>query len=437
MDYSSAQRCVNQWMQDQGVGFSVIRQGTRQVSRHPFDPIPRTLSGQEFTLLEQGLIQRVTALNLFLCDIYHNRMILRDGIIPEEFVFSSPDFRPECMNLMPVKSIYTHITATDLIRTDGGVWYAMEDSLSSPDGLTYPHFARQLCRELEPSVYEVPGLCDNCGLDILLRQLYQDIVRNIPALEGGLVVLLLDSRSGDSAFELQYMAKLTGAVSATADELIVMDNKVYYRSPEGGFQRVSILHRMTPDRSLDPLCFDDLSWGIPHLMEVYCARNIAILNAPGCSAAEDRGLYCFIPDMIRYYLGEEPLLKNVPTYLPWYPDQRDYILSHMDRLFFKDVASDRRTAAIRGSSLTEQQRRELAEAIEADPRRFIAQEILTVERLPICMPEGKTAGARCDLRLYTVHSDSIRVWMGGLSRFTLHGEQGADVGFKDTWVMAE
>ena len=238
---------------------------------------------------------------------------------------------------------------------------------------------------------------------------------------------------------LKDLAELTGAVVAMAKDLIVMDNKVYYRAPEGGFQRVSILHRMCPDRYLDPLCFDeDSPCGVPHLMEVFSSGHIAILNAPGCSIAEDRGLYCFIPAMIRYYLDEEPLLPNVPSYLPWYPDQKEYIFSHMEQLFFKDVASDQRIGALRGSNLSPEQRQQFVRAIEADPRRFIAQEILDVAQQPVLTADGGTAQARCDLRAYTIHSDSIRVWMGGLSRFTLHQPDGtAEIGFKDTWVMAE
>ena len=438
-DLSTAGRRVNAWMQEQGARFFVTRKGDRQFADAPFDPTPRILPGAEFTMLEQGLIQRINALNQFLCDIYKNRMIIRDGIVPEEFVFSSPDFAPEVMNLTPVKQIYTHISATDLIRTTDGKWYAMEDSFSVPDGMTYPHFARKLCRELEPEAYEVPGLCDNCGLDILLRQLYEDIYEDNPALADGVIVLLREREDALTTFELKYMASLTGAHVASAEDLIVMDNKIYFRSPGGGFQRVSIIHRMLMDQMLDPLCFDEKSTsGVPHLMEVYAAGNVAILNAPGCGLAEDRGLYAFIPAMIRYYLDEEPLLPNVPTYLPWYPDQRDYILSHMDRLFFKDVAGDRRTAAIRGTILSPNQRRQLAAAIEADPRRFMAQEILDVEKVPVYTSGGETVPARCDFRAYTVHSDSIRVWMGGLSRFAVHHPDGsATVGFKDTWVMAE
>lgn len=185
---------VNDWMREQGACFAVVRQGQRQITRRPFDPIPRVLSAKTFTNLEQGLIQRINALNLFLNDIYHNRMILRDGKIPEEFVLSSLDFRTQCVGVMPPKGIYTHITATDLVCSTDGNWYAMEDSLSVPDGAAYPHFARKLCREIAPENYQVPGLCDNCGLDILLSQLYRDIIDDDPELEGGIVVLLSEEK---------------------------------------------------------------------------------------------------------------------------------------------------------------------------------------------------------------------------------------------------
>lgn len=431
---------VNLWMEEQGARFAVPRQGSRQVSLKPYDPIPRVLSAETFTHLEQGLIQRINALNLFLYDIYHQRNILRDGIIPEEFVFTSPDFRPQCMAITPPKSIYTHITATDLVCNKDGKWYVMEDRLSVPDGIVYPHFARKLCQEVSPESFDVPTLCDNCGLDILLRQLYHDIKDDDPKLEDGIVVLLSEGENTPTDFELRYMASLTGAVVAMAEELIVMDNRVYYRSPTGGFQKVSILHRMALDGMMDPLCFDETTpCGIPHLMQVYCSGNIAIINAPGSAVAEDRGLACFIPAMIRYYLDEEPILSGIPTYLPWYPQQREYILSNMERLIFKEVGVERRTGAIYGSRLTETERAELAMRIIRAPRNFIAQEIIDAETLPVLCEDGEsTTPARCDFRAYTVHSDSLRVWMGGLSRFTCNDVHGNPVsGFKDTWVMSE
>ena len=253
-------------------------------------------------------------------------------------------------------------------------------------------------------------------------------------------MLLSEGENTLSHFELGYMAKLTGAVVAEAERLIVMDNKVYYRAPEGGFQRVAIIHRLMLDSMLDPLCFDeDSPCGIPHLMEAYAAGHIAIINAPGCSLAEDRGLHYFIPTMIRYYLDEEPILPNVPTYLPWYPEQREFILSHMDSLIFKDVSSDRRQGALYGDRLTHEERRRLADAISREPRRYIAQQKIQVETQPVLGEDGvSTYPARCDFRAYTVHSDSLRVWMGGLSRFTVAASDGSPVsGFKDTWVMSE
>lgn len=439
-DLALQKQTVDNWMREQGAKFAVVRQGQRRLMENPYDPIPRVLPADTFTYLEQGLIQRVNAMNLFLSDIYHDRMILKDGVIPEEFVFSSPDFRPQCMGIRPPKNIYTHITATDLICSEEGVWYAMEDSLSVPDGITYPCFARKLCREVSPESFDDPNLCDNCGLDILLRQLYRDILDGNADLEDGIVVLLSEGEDSYSNFELNYMASLTGAVVSTADRLIVMDNKLYYRSPEGGFQRVSILHRVALDSMLDPLCFDkETPCGIPHLMEVYCAGRIAIINAPGCSVAEDRGLRHFIPAMIRYYLDEEPILKNAPSYLPWYTQQREYVLAHMDKLVFKEVGAHRRTGAIFGKNLTQEQRAKLALEILKNPRRYIAEEDITPQQLPILRTDGvSTKPARCDFRAYTVHSDSLRVWMGGLSRYTVVTSQGESIsGFKDTWVMSK
>lgn len=427
---------VNQWMAQQAVPFSVRRR-SHGVN---FDPIPRILSAETFTYLERGIIQRISAMNLFLNDIYHHRMILRDGIIPEEFVFSSPYFRPQCMGIMPTKGINTHITATDFVCTEDGTWYAVEDSLAVPGGLTYTHFARQLCRQVAPEDYNMENLCDNCGLDILLKHLYRDIVAQDPNLAEGIVVLLGDGEDTASAFELRYMAQLTGAVAASADELIVMDNRVYHKSSEGGFQKVSIIHRLVPDDLLDPLCFDgDTVCGVPHLMQVYCSGNVAILNAPGCSVMEDKALAYFLPAMIRYYLDEEPILQNIPTYLPWYPEQREYILSNMDNLVFKEVGSTIPTGAVWGKDLSETEQASLALKILRDPRRYIAQEIIQAEQLPVLAPDGvSTIPARCDLRTYTVHSDSVRVWMGGLTRFTVPSSDGmAITGFKDTWVMSK
>lgn len=430
---------VNQWMQENSARFSVTRKGVRQESDNPYDPIPRVLPAEDFTLIEQGLIQRVNAINLFMNDIYSNRMILQDGVIPEEFIFSSPDFLYQCMHITPPKSIYTHIAATNLVHSKDGRWYVSEDRLSMPVGMAFPHLARKLCRQVAPEEFAVETLCDNCGLDILLKALYHDIMDHDPVLSEGIIVILGEDDTSLAAFELQYIADLTGAVVSPAERLVVMDNRVYYRAPEGGFQKVSILHRLVPDSSLDPLCFDpDTLYGIPHLMEVYSAGNIAIINAPGCSVVEDRGLNALVPEMIRYYLDEEPILPSVPTYLPWYPETREYILDHLDSLIIKEAASTSRIGAIVPAALSPAERAELVRQIELSPRNYIAQAIMDVETLPVLQPDGTTTEAHCDFRAYTVHSDSIRVWMGGVTRFSVHTPTNERVsGFKDTWVMSK
>ncbi len=293
---------VNTWMAGNGATFSVMHQGRVERSEEPYDPIPLVLSNQEFTHLEQGLIQRICALNLFLGDIYGSRMIIQDGIIPEEFVYSSPEFQPFCMGLKPVKALYNHITATDLVRDTNGAWYIMQDNLAIPRGASYPHFARKLSRAVSPETYEVPGLCDNCGLDILLSQLYQDLTQGLQN-NTGITVILKAGAQSDANFELNYIAELTGAVVAAPEDLTVMEDAVYYRPPEGGgFQKVAVIHRQIRDNDLDPLVFDVFSsTGVPHLMEAYRRGRVAIVNAPGCGIADDRPwieLFCPADDPV-------------------------------------------------------------------------------------------------------------------------------------------
>lgn len=431
---------VNDWMAGNGATFSVLHQGRVETSAAPYDPIPLVLPAREFTHIEQGLIQRICALNLFLGDIYGSRMIVQDGIIPEEFVYSSPAFQPFCMGLKPVKALYNHITATDLVRDKNGCWYVMQDNLAVPRGASYPHFARKLSRAVSPETYEVPALCDNCGLDILLSQLYRDLSSGLQN-NAGLTVILRAGDETNANFELNYLAELTGAAVAAPEDLTVMEDAVYYRSPEGGgFQKVSVIHRQVHDNDLDPLVFDVSStMGVPHLMEAYRRGRVAIVNAPGCGIADDRGLNYFVPQMIRYYLDEEPILPNVPTWLPWYDEQRKYIMEHIDDLLIKDISGDLSQGAVRVSTLTAQARNAVKEKLLRYPRRYVAQQIMDIATEPVLSADGTTQlQARTDLRCFTVHSDSIRVWMGGLGRFSLTDENGQyRSGFKDAWVLSE
>lgn len=398
-----------------------------------FDPTPRVLPGDQFTLLEQGLVQRVNALNLFLNDIYGYQMILKDGVIPEEFVYSSPAFRTACFNALPVKRVYAHLSAADLLREADGQWYVVEDDLLTPGDCVYPHLARKLCRAEVPEQYEMATLCDNCGLDILLSQLYADLKAGLEANGEGIVVVL-DQSLGETPFAVTYLAELTGAAVAKPRELTVMEDAVYYRSADkGGFQKVAVVHRLEPDGVLDPLSFGgDPRIGVPHLMEAYRRGKVAIVNAPGCGVACDRGLYYFIPDMIRYYLNEEPILPNVPTLLPWKEQEREQILDELRSLILINVTPEGRGRVTVGGRLNASELGRLQAAIQANPRRYVAQTMMHPAPLARLDETGAvTQDTEAYFRSLTVCSNSSRVWMGGATRF-----RGAGV-FQDTWVLSE
>ena len=408
------------------------------LSRHAegprFDPLPRVLSGDAFTHLEQGLIQRINALNLFLNDIYGHRMILRDGIIPEEFVYSSPAYRTACVSASPIKRIYTHLSATDLICEGDGTWYAVEDDLLTPSDCVYPHLARKLCRAEAPEQYEMDTLCDNCGLDILLNQLYSDLRDGLENASEGIVVILDQSGAEEPTFQASYLAEITGAVVARPGELTVMDDAVYYRGAEkGGFQKVAVIHRLEPDGLLDPLCMGgDYRRGVPHLMEAYRRGRVAIVNAPGCGIACDRGLYYFVPDMIRYYLLEEPIIPNVPTLLPWKKDDREQIMDDLRNLILINVSAEGKGSVVAGGRLTTSERDRLGAAILANPRRYVAQTMLHPSPLTRLDQGGAaTEDTEACFRALTVCSNSTRVWMGGSTQFLSAGV------FQDTWILSE
>ncbi len=398
-----------------------------------FDPTPRVLPGTDFTLIEKALIQRINAVNLFLNDIYENRMILRDEVIPEEFVYSSPAFRTACLGIRPVKRRYVHLSATDFLQDENGGWYAVEDDLQTPADCIYPHLARKLCRSEVPEQYEVPTLCDNCGLDILLAQLYADMKQGLETGSDG-IVAILDQSGGETPFAARYLADLTGAVVAKPSELTVMDDAVYYRgSDRGGFQKVSVVHRLEPDAILDPLCFEsETSLGVPHLMEIYRRGRVAIINAPGCGVGCDRGLYYFIPHMIRYYLLEEPVLPNVPTLLPWNAEDREQILDELRSLVVINVTPEGRGRVTVPAQLSPVEQDELRHAIRRNPRRFVAQQVMRPRSAERLGEQGETVrDPHSYFRAFTVCSDSVRVWMGGATRFLT-----ARV-FQDTWVLSE
>ena len=384
--------------------------------------------------LQKGLCQRVTALNLFLKDLYGEKNILKDGVVPEDFAFAGSGYLPACEGFTPPKGIYSHISGIDLVQAKDGSWYVLEDNLRIPSGASYPLIARELCRRCSPETFRKNDIVDNRDYGELLR----GVMDNVNT--GGINVIFTPGRYNAAYFEHSYLAERSGAVLAESGDLFVENNKVYYRSSDGP-QRVGAIYRRISDDYLDPTTFLPESLiGIPGVMGAYRAGNVALLNAPGNGAADDKGIYYFVPKMIKYYLGEEPILHNAPTYLPFYEEDRAYVLDHLDRLVVKDVAEAGGYGVIFGRDLTRAKLQNLHDLVEREPRRFIAQEVIDFLDLPVM--DGKEQVMRkADLRAFVLAGQNTVVWPSGLTRFSrdpdsfvVNSSQGG--GFKDTWVLS-
>ncbi|WP_295254031.1 circularly permuted type 2 ATP-grasp protein [uncultured Catenibacterium sp.] len=402
----------------------------------PFDAIPRIISKEEFNYLEKGLIQRVDALNAFLRDIYSGAYdIIHDGIIPEEFVFSASGYLPECHNIMPPHGIFSHISGIDLVQGKDKEWYILEDNLRIPSGASYPMIARELTRRASPMTYVNHHVMDNRNYGKLLKET-MDYVNT-----GGINCILTPGRFNSAYFEHSYLAEKTGAVLAENNELFVEDNHLYYKNSIGEKVKVGCLYRRISDEYLDPMTFLPESLiGIPHLMSVYRSGNVAIVNAPGNGVADDKGIYYFVPKMIEYYLKEKPILKNAPTYLPFFKEDREYVLKNIKTLVIKDVAEAGGYGVVFGKDLSEEKLNDLIELIKEEPRRWIAQEVIDFIDLDIS-EDNKIVKRKADLRAFVLCGETTKVWCSGLTRFSrnpdsfvVNSSQGG--GFKDTWVLS-
>lgn len=425
---------INRQLARYGVKFGIYKNGSFQERLFPYDPIPRVITHEEFQTLEKGLIQRVNALNLFLKDIYSEKKIIHDGVVPEDFVFSSSGWLPQCEGIMPPKGIYSHISGIDLVQGKDGSWFILEDNLRIPSGASYPLIARGLCRQCSPGSFQRNAVADNRGYGGMLRAAMDNVNT------GGINVIFTPGRYNAAYFEHSYLAEQTGAVLAECDELYCEDSVLYYRGSEGP-QRVGCVYRRISDEYLDPTTFLSESLiGIPGIMSAYRAGNVALLNAPGNGVADDKGIYYFVPKMIRYYLNEEPILNNAPTYLPFYEEDKAYVLANLHKLVVKDVAEAGGYGVVFGSDMTAEQLADLRATIEAEPRRFIAQEVIDFLDLPI-LENGKQVMRKADLRAFVVTGETTQVWPSGLTRFSrnpdsfvVNSSQGG--GFKDTWVLS-
>ena len=426
---------VNKWMERFGVRFGVYKHGIFNEQLFPFDSIPRIISSDDWAYLEKGLRQRVTALNKFLWDVYHDKRIIKDGIVSEEFVYSSKGYMPECEGISPAGEVYAHIAGIDLVEGKDGQWYVLEDNLRIPSGASYPMIAREITRKVSPQTFTQNAVAENRDYARLLATMMEEMNGG-----RGISVILTPGRYNSAYFEHSYFAEKTGATLAYPGDLFVEDNKVYYAGIYKEKTRVGCIYRRVSDEYMDPLLFEASSLlGIPNVMQAYKAGNVALINAIGNGVADDKGIYYFVPKMVEYYLDEQPILQNAPTYLPYFEKDRNYVMENIRRLVIKDVSEAGGYGVVFGKDLAEKELADLTKLVRSEPRRWIAQEVIDFKDLEI-LEGDQTVWRKADLRAFVVSGKAVKVWKSGLTRFSrnpnsfvVNSSQGG--GFKDTWVM--
>lgn len=423
------------YMDKFAINFNLYKDGNFIEQSLPFDVIPRIISKKEFAKIEKGLAQRVKALNLFLEDIYTDAKIVKEGVIPQEFVEQASGYLKEFVGFSPSKKMRAHINGIDLVKdSSDDEWVILEDNLRVPSGSSYPLSIRDTYRKIYPDFFE--------HLKIEPIKDYPSIIEN--AMDyvntGGINVLLTPGRYNSAYYEHSYLSEKSGALLVRPHELTVIDKKVYFKNYNGKMIRVGSVYRRLDDEFMDPKFFNPESLiGVPGIVESYLAGNVALLNAIGNGVADDKGIYYFVPKMIKYYLNEDPILKNAPTYLPYFKEDMEYIFNNMEKLVIKDVAEAGGYGVLFGHEMSSIQIEDLKSIVKANPRRFIAQELIEFYDEK-CYLDKDLKDRKSDFRAYVVAAEDVKVWHCGLTRYALeegnylvNSSQGG--GFKDTWVM--
>jgi uncharacterized circularly permuted ATP-grasp superfamily protein len=424
---------------NQGITFTVYgrEEGTEKI--FPYDLVPRIITAAEWATVELGLAQRITALNLFLKDIYNEGRILVDGIVPKEIVYSCKHYRRQMSGLQVPRNVYIAVCGTDLIRLENGEFVVLEDNLRVPSGVSYMLTNRRVMKRIFPELFH----SYNVRPIEQYTQLLLGTLRSL-APEGRPepnIVLLSPGVFNSAYYEHAYLARQMGIELVEGRDLVTHDNIVYMRTTNG-LRRVDVIYRRIDDDFIDPLAFrGDSILGVVGLFNAYRAGNVTLANAFGTGVADDKALYAYVPDIIKYYLSEEAVLKNVETYLPTRPKERQYVLANLDKLVVKAVGESGGYGMLIGPQSTKAQREEFAAKIEADPRNYIAQPTISFSRAP-CLIGDQLEPRHVDLRPYVLFGDKVTIVPGGLTRVALkrgslvvNSSQGG--GSKDTWVLSE
>jgi len=426
----------------EGITFTVYgsKEGTERI--FPNDLLPRIVTAREWSKIEKGLTQRLTALNLFLRDIYHEGRILAEKIVPRDLIYSCKHFRREMRGLNVPRDVYVSVCGTDLVRLPDGTFAVLEDNLRVPSGVSYMVANRKVLKRVFPTLFRDYGVwpIDHYPRELLstLRSLVPD---NCPYRQDPTTVLLTPGVSNSAYFEHTFLAQQMGIELVEGRDLLTHDNVVYMRTT-AGLRRVDVIYRRVDDDFLDPLCFrPDSKLGVPGLFNAYRAGNVTLANAIGTGVADDKAVYAYVPEIIRFYLNEDAILSNVPTFLMSDPTHRQHVLSNLQNMVVKAVGESGGYGMLIGPQSSAQQREEFRSMVLDDPRNYIAQPTLALSCAP-CLIDGSVESRHIDLRPYILMGEKVTLVPGGLTRVALrkgslvvNSSQGG--GSKDTWVLRE
>jgi uncharacterized circularly permuted ATP-grasp superfamily protein len=438
-DFDRKRRIAEKSYLNQGITFTVYndkKEGTERI--FPFDLIPRIIPSQEWELVERGLKQRLTALNAFLNDIYHDQRIIKEGVIPEEIIRSAKHFRPEFMGFDIPQNIYIHVCGSDLIRDRDGRYLVLEDNARCPSGVSYVLESRMTMKRVFPQLFSRYGVrpVDRYAQDLL------DVLRHIAPSSAGhdpTTVVLTPGIYNSAYFEHSFLARAMGIEIVTGADLFVQNDRVFMKTTKGP-KPVHVIYRRIDDDFLDPTVFrSDSLLGVPGLVEAYRKGNVSLANAIGTGVADDKVVYYYVPAMIKFYLGEDPILPNVETFLSAVADDRKYILENLENLVVKSANESGGYGMLIGPSASQAEIEHFRTLIKADPRNFVAQPVISLSRSPTWC-EGHMQGRHIDLRPFILCGDEVRIIPGGLTRVAMrkgslvvNSSQGG--GSKDTWVL--
>ena len=439
-DLQARRAAVDAAIMTMGITFTIYSDGQNIDRAWPFDIVPRIMAGSEWRRIELGLKQRLTALNLFIDDLYNEQKVIRDGIFPAELLAGSRNFRPQCVGMKPPLGVWAHICGTDLVRDADGTVYVLEDNLRVPSGVSYMLENRMIMKRLFPEAFDV---CEILPVDDYTTRLYETLAALSPRPGDRPVIAVLTPGIFNSAyFEHSYLAQQMGAVLVEGSDLVVGEDDCVFMKTIDGLRRVDVIYRRIDDDFLDPEAFrPDSALGVPGLMRAWRRGKVGIANAPGAGVADDKVVYTYVPKLIRYYLDEDAIIPNVESYLCMNDKERDYVLANLDRLVVKPANESGGYGMLIGPRATPEERARCAAQVAADPRNYMAQPTLLLSTAPTLIGDG-LAPRHLDLRPFVLQGDKTYATTGGLTRVALregslvvNSSQGG--GSKDTWIVED